>query len=324
MKYYKKIDNDLLIPENIDSVLSHYHKDDLIGNLMPKCGTMYVRKVMTIADLWYKHTTTRYNKDKKHTCQKLMKIKDGRIEWSSRFTDIDRGRHYVFTNRYKGAIHSRGWNINLLQQKIYKNSLCFSVIRNPYDVLVSYYTFGWPYKKYNSSKKVRKVYKEKFKTFDDFAKAYCDPNFKWKHSDNKKFLFFPLFDLAGICRTPYVLRLDMIDSALKVFANRLDFETQRTGRTKSSKPPEKQDYRVWYSDKTREIVEEKLKRELDTFGYDFNGPTDKRCIIDTSNIRYTSKKDKLEILRYSPFDIFDILNLNRSDSMKIDIPTSLK
>ena len=53
------------------------------------------------------------------------------------------------------------------------------------------------------------------------------------------------------------------------------------------------DYRNFYSDKSREIVEKKRAREIKVFGYTFDGD-DGRTIIDPSDIMYKITEDMLE------------------------------
>ena len=55
----------------------------------------------------------------------------------------------------------------------------------------------------------------------------------------------------------------------------------------------KRDYREYYDSKTRKIVENYFSRELQIFGYDFDGPTDERIIYDIERMQlsYTYPND---------------------------------
>jgi hypothetical protein len=174
------------------------------------------------------------------------------------------------------------------------DSLVISTVRNPFDQYVSSYLLT---KKDNSSL-----------SFDDFIDITCSSNFSPTIDFGESFylsrdlLFYQIFDDDGSCHCDLILRRESLNEGLEIILNKLGIDAKLSGN--SDTPPgkwgdirkkqgfsKKRDYRLFYSDRTREIVEKRREKELKLFGYNFDG-TDDRVIISPDNISYKLPKDE--------------------------------
>jgi hypothetical protein len=93
------------------------------------------------------------------------------------------------------------WVSSCYNSPFFRSSLVFSVVRNPFDLLVSMYTYGFPYwrKTHNSKNSYFAKHGFPFQSFRDFVKAYCNEKYPWIVKYQQNFLFFQLFDDEGKC-----------------------------------------------------------------------------------------------------------------------------
>jgi len=324
----------LEIPENFNEycLIFKNNHSKIYANLMPKCGTMYVRQAMYNSGIWKTNhlqpgTDSFLVRKNNHPGVSILLSQEQedfanksemRVDQIKGLIDkghlcptegpILRGDHYICSdlNGPSSVISdsgvARAWNRD--QTKIFKKRLFwFSVLRNPFNLLVTYFTFGWPWNR-NSNQKI-------FSSFDYFIESYCDLDYKWPVANNKNFLFFPIFDNKDTCRCPILFRLEFIDFCLEALSLQFGYKFIKPELTKSSRPPGSSidKWKSYYSEKLFDLVSKKCKRELLAFGYDFDGikKNDKRKIIDSSNIKYSIKEDKLSILPYRRELIFKSL-----------------
>ena len=156
----------------------------------------------------------------------------------------------------------------------FQSSLTFSVVRNPFDLLVSMFTARWPYQP--------QIHPLVFDDFGDFVRAYCDPEFEWAVPLQKQNLFFQLADDDGSCAVDRLLRLEALDDELAAMCEPLGITPVRSDPFRPSRHGEDRGYRRWYTDELRELVQTKCAAELDQFGYDFDGVT---ADLDPASIR---------------------------------------
>lgn len=225
----------------IDKIISRFN--GLAFNHIPKTGGSYIRKIAL----------------KKH--------------------GIPAG-HWVCVDEAAGCLGDRAWEENCLGISELKGALIFSVVRNPFDLLVSMYNYGWPHPRNEKP----------FPSFRCFAEAYCDPDYKWPVPWQKNFLFFQIFDKDSICRSPLVLRTERLDEGLEKLCAQFDIVPSISPDRVNPSRPAGKNYKHYYSENLRYLVKKKCERELDLFGYDFDGPDD-RIIIDTSGIKYNPLTD---------------------------------
>lgn len=189
---------------------------------------------------------------------------------------LPRGRAYE--GRPDGRLHYGGHNVvrrdptspiryfthSAQDAPGWADAVRFSVLRNPFDLLVSMFVDGWPY-----GKEAPRC----FGTFADFVAAYCDPDFAWLVPDQQRSLFFQLFDADGTCPLHALLRQETLDDELHALCAPLGITPVRGGLHKVSRHGEARDHRSWYTDALREAVERKCAADLAWSGYDFDGPT---------------------------------------------------
>jgi hypothetical protein len=224
--------------------------------------------------------------------------------------------------------YNRAWVETCVNDTGFQKSLCFTIVRNPFDYLVSEYYYGFPYNrdyeklrsiklkllKLRGNYSIKKIksflreviieliqnkkpskkedpFKWQFNSFEHFINCYCDPDFPWIIKQQHKFLFFQLFGDNGKCAARYALRSENLNEGLiwlcKYFNIKPNISDQLVNASRGKKA---RDYKLFYNSEMRKLVEKKCKRELEAFGYSFDGH-DNRIIIDTKNLYYNPHTD---------------------------------
>ena len=176
-----------------------------------------------------------------------------------------------------------------------EQSLVFTVVRNPFDWLASYYfhttsvgQVGWQNMLLNF---------DLGKTFKHFICNFTNLDFRWPHPDFKEFLWHQMFNNSGECCVdvviPYELLSVGLSSLLKeagVWNNNIDFDkrlqisTARAGKS----------YEELYDDEMRSCVEAHCATELQMFGYSFDGLSkDSPALIYAKDLIYDGSELKL-------------------------------
>ena len=169
-----------------------------------------------------------------------------------------------------------------------------SIIRNPFDLLSSYYHHGEklnPNDKYCHSGWASVNYTHQFKTFKEFIIAYCNPNFEWHQPQFQKFLFSQLFDINHNCVADIIIKYEYLSEAKKMLNTKLEHPIKDNFVNKSinkTKP-----YKEYYDEEMIELVNKKCHRELKYFNYDFTGSTKHEPLIINCNIKYDVYNDKI-------------------------------
>merc|ERR1711976_585510 len=118
-----------------------------------------------------------------------------------------------------------------------KPCLKIAVIRNPFDMLVSYYMHGCELNvngSYSHSGWGAANYTHQLHSFDAFIRAYCDPNFKWHVPLLKQFLYSQLFDERDNCVPDLILKFESLSTALPELG-KLGVDLYREHRNKSKR-----------------------------------------------------------------------------------------
>ena len=169
-----------------------------------------------------------------------------------------------------------------------------SIIRNPFDLLCSYYHHGdtlLPNGKYCHSGWASVNYTHQFKTFKEFIKAYCNPNFEWHQPQFQKFLFSQLFDINHNCVADIIIKYEYLSEAKKMLNTKLKHPIEDIYKNKSFR--KKHSYKHYYDEEMIELVKKKCHRELKYFNYDFNGSTKHEPLIINCNIKYDVYNDNI-------------------------------
>lgn len=161
---------------------------------------------------------------------------------------------------------------------------CFtiSVVRNPFDLLVSMYLFGFPYW---SPKTVtgRQQIVWPFSNFREYATKLCAWNdYPWICPEQKESLYFQMFDANGDCLVDAILRHEMLRDGLQLLGAQLGYQWHPpAGRFQASRP---HDYRDFYDEDLMRLVSAKYAADLEIFGYGFD-QHDGQAIIDGTHCR---------------------------------------
>tara|TARA_R110001583_G_scaffold16272_13_gene66724 strand:- start:7336 stop:8403 length:1068 start_codon:yes stop_codon:yes gene_type:complete len=185
---------------------------------------------------------------------------------------------------------------------------CFSLstIRNPFDMLPS--MFFYNLKNHPDDKDLT------IKTFDEFVHNFCnnrshfsdkkyheeDKNYVISnHSAFKRFLFFQLFSHDTVCQVDAILPIEKIENGLRDLFKNADFLKDLNIDEGVVQPDggtirEHKDYRRYYTPKLVDMINNKFKREIEFFGYDFeDGYRSDITVIDPSTFTYDMKYDLL-------------------------------
>ena len=172
-----------------------------------------------------------------------------------------------------------------------------SICRNPFDYLVSVFhhernaAAGESMKRYHNVTRVPPGLSDinvvhGFRSFEEFVKRFCDPEFPFtsRLGDIRLMLFNQMFEDSGRCGIDYIIRNECLKTgtwkALKysgafgsdvALENKAYSEIMGWEKVNVSSRREKKDYRLYYTDELREMVEKKFLAELTLFEYDFDG-----------------------------------------------------
>ena len=191
--------------------------------------------------------------------------------------------------------YQRAWTQTCQGYPELETSLVFAVVRNPFDLLLSMYRYGFPYRRPRPDKPNRELdaIGFPFPSFGDFVKAYCDPEYPWIIAPHHRFLFFQLFDDDGGCVPHVLLRTERLDEGLTRLLAPFGIQPiVSPDRVNASRGSDEPDYRSFYTDELRRLVEKKCRRELEAFGYSFDGD-DGSTVIDQVGVRYNPHTDEM-------------------------------
>lgn len=152
-----------------------------------------------------------------------------------------------------------------------KPNFKFSIIRNPFDLLCSYYN----HKPCNGWASVNRILN--IKSFDQFINRYCDDDTIWPQPLLKDNLFSQLYDEQGKCMVDLIIKYEYRNKALNILMDK--FNLNFLNLNKHERNRNKGDYKKYYTPELIKMVEKKYKFELSNFSYDFNGSKDDNYFI---------------------------------------------
>jgi hypothetical protein len=169
-----------------------------------------------------------------------------------------------------------------------------SIIRNPFDLLCSYYHHGDALRAdggYCHSGWASVNYTHQFATFKQFIAAYCDPAFAWHQPQFQRFLFSQLFDASHRCVADVLMKYEFLDEAIDLLNAKLRHPIAK--RVANVSHRKTGSYRDHYDAEMVELVRAKCARELACFRYDFDGSTTHEPLILHCPVRYDVHADRL-------------------------------
>ena len=154
----------------------------------------------------------------------------------------------------------------------------FTVARNPWDQLVSYYYWRF-YHRWRSARQI-------FRRTDDLWNGcrHCWMRHLFKRGRHRQAMEFGLrrglfasyleetssfYFIDGDEYADYVMRFENLQQDFDEVCRRLRIPASRLPRTKSKVRPRGEDYRDYYTDYSREYVGVECRRIMDAFGYRF-------------------------------------------------------
>lgn len=179
---------------------------------------------------------------------------------------------------------------NIIKRNSLDKGPIFTIVRNPFDWLVSYIGFaaGWN-KNHRNTNHVDFAIGQK--GFDYTLKTILErDNQIWP---NSSFLYFPFFDSNGKWLPDWVLRNETLDMDLRRFAKDLDLTYNQSSPQKVGN---RKDYRFYYNTELVDLVEQSYERELRMFGYSFDG-----SLYNTSHVGEI-KTDVKDLTIYNHFN----------------------
>jgi hypothetical protein len=149
---------------------------------------------------------------------------------------------------------------------IKEDDYIFTIVRNPFDLLCSYYFHG-DNKWHNGWANCNNIHR--IKDFEHFIKLYCDDETQWHFPVLKENLYSQIYREGELIIDEYI-KFEGLSENVRFFSEnhglKLNLEVQ--GRINQSSRREL-DYRVYYTDKMVDLVTPKLNVILETFDYNF-------------------------------------------------------
>jgi len=173
------------------------------------------------------------------------------------------------------------------------NNLKICIIRNPFDLLASYYFHGQDLAtdgKYTHSGWAAVNYTHNFKTFEEFIKGYCGSDLKWHVPLLKQFMYSQMFDEKDKCVPDLILKYEYLNDSLP--------ELQKLGinlfrQKKNVSVRKTKNYKEYYTRELIDLVTRKCARELETFRYNFDNTLDKSYFILPQKLRYSIRYNSI-------------------------------
>lgn len=173
------------------------------------------------------------------------------------------------------------WDTYLLKDNRFLScDIKFTIIRNPFDMLKSYFLSRWGDCDTGVKTKLPN------KSFKDLIKLYCSPDEKWHIPLLKKFLYNQLFDDDGNCHCDYAIIYDNMEKGLEELfkINKHSFEYKRIEKI-INKTEGVDNYKEYYDNELIELVNKKCKLELEMFNFTFDGYQGKNYLIPIKNLK---------------------------------------
>jgi hypothetical protein len=152
--------------------------------------------------------------------------------------------------------HVRAWEIKeFISPKIFSEVYKFTFVRNPWDWMLSSYTYYLKHKYMHP----HSYFADQLKTFKGFV--------KWQTSNRLAFhnQYEFIYDQKGNCLVDHIGKFENLESEFNSICNRLGIK-EKLPHINISK---ELGYRHEYDDETKDIVFKYYKKDIDIFSYEF-------------------------------------------------------
>lgn len=165
-----------------------------------------------------------------------------------------------------------------------KKYFTFSIVRNPFDLLVSMFHYGIQYTNFGHFD-VFKYINFPFLNFKDFFQKLVDPNFPWFCPPQKKSLFFQIYK-HNVIIPDFILYYENLEQNLKQLITDLYGINNFADFPHIRKRADKLNYTQYYNKKMISVFYKNFKDDLKIFGYDFEKTNDNKKYLIKENITF--------------------------------------
>ena len=272
-------------------------------------------------------------------------------QWRSRMA-CPPARYLYDELDYKVTIANPAWS--LPGKGVWNDSIKVSVCRNPFDLLVSMYHYK------NTGPEMKRLQQRYLppgapvgihgsnaihgiRSFEEFIERWCDKDFRFINRspvttvtegislpEARHFLYYQLFHSSGQCGADVIIRNEKLAEGTSLFLREggyvdrdITAELNARGRHLDGRSTrEKRDYRSYYTDALREMVEVYCFAELKLFGYNFDGPTDESPFVDPKGLLYVPVT--MKAVKASPEHLADVAQLTEpgTEELRVEIKQS--
>jgi hypothetical protein len=174
-----------------------------------------------------------------------------------------------------------------------KDFIKVAILRNPFDMLCSYYFHGNKLlnpdpNKYSHNGWASVNYIHQFHSFEEFIRGYCDEEFEWHQPLMKQSLFSQLFDEEGNCVPDILLKYEYLNKSIHVMNKTWDLHLIRKSKNVSKLKKYKYDH--YYDNELIELVSKKCYKELELFKYNFKNTLDDSYFIIPEKLNFKLTK----------------------------------
>ncbi|MGK7931015.1 MAG: sulfotransferase family 2 domain-containing protein [Microcystaceae cyanobacterium] len=145
--------------------------------------------------------------------------------------------------------------IEIMGKDVFDSYFSFAIVRNPWDWQVSLYKYMLKYRKHPKHDLVKS-----FADFDEYVIWRCS------HSQEFKVQKDFIYSQAGELLVDFVGRFETLDTDFSKICDRIGISTTLPKLNISNTKP----YQEFYNEKTKELVRDTFKEDIELFGYDFN------------------------------------------------------
>lgn len=243
---------------------------------IPKAAGSYVRKFSIPISCHGNH-------EQFHSNPPLELIKERKknkpVKWSEKADKLEDPKKLI--KEGKTVLGYKKINKELIQ-----DSLKFATVRNPFDYLMSCYFSGMVGQKELCRHETEIHNRIKCELcecegYETFLRRYAQG--KRLYLQSRKNLFHQIFDDEGRCCVDLLIRSEFIVDGLKqlnsIVFDKNKIENISEKRVNTSRRRRNENYKKFYTEEIRSVVEKKVRNELDIFGYEFDGPVDRRPFI---------------------------------------------
>ncbi len=149
--------------------------------------------------------------------------------------------------------------------KRYNQYFKFAFVRNPFDRMVSLYTYMKQKKAHIGHKTVREM------SFTEFVKWELakKPSCQWKFITDPE---------TGEILVNYIGYFESLNEDIDFIKNKLNIRDKSGLMHLNPSKKKNKDYRSYYTEETKKLVADYFKKDLDELGYDFDGIKQKRIL----------------------------------------------